>query len=867
MNKEMDSNNNNAIDASTTSKKAVKYEQQHTTETTLLLAASNSMEEEEKHDDQRIVANDSDDDNNNKYASKTRFALRTCIGICLALFGAAVWAWKSGLFYRPLLLPPPPLANVTTSSSFDSSLSNKQQQQQQQNNGSSTKTTKTLFPSDFVWGVATSSYQIEGAIDEDGRGPTIWDAFCDEPKVHGSSSSSKSHILDHSSGAIACDHYHRMESDVELLHQLHIPAYRFSIAWSRILPTGTLDGGINQAGIDFYNRLINTLLAKNITPWVTLYHWDLPLSLEERYGGWLDHRTVEAFAQYARLVFTLYTDRVTNWITINEAWTVAVNGYSTGVHAPGRTRHPETEPYRVAHHLLLAHAHAVKIFKTEFDHRNNNYDKSERGGKIGMANCGDFRYPRDPNRWNDQMAAERAMLFQFGWFVDPIYFCDYPAAMRERLGDRLPHFSAAERELLQGSVDFLGLNYYSSFLASKPAHEADWGGYWADIFVNFSDDPAWDHNDMGWNIVPQGLYEMLRWVSKRYSRPIIYITENGSAESEPDLEAAKADAKRVEFFHDHLAASGTAIQQGVDLRGFFAWSLMDNFEWQFGYQRRFGICRVDFETLERTPKNSAAFYSETIQLHGSNLARWNSSTIAAAITPQTATVRPVTGQLQDDHHRLLMATSDSLANRLRHRYLLASTDSAGIRSLRELPEIVLIGYGSSCENVRRGVQSGVNVVIWSFLDIVASDDHHALKSEAISRSRRDGEENEIASGKVQTNLDLKAIRKLIEDLDNSGYGHVVHLVSFGGWNGPHLDARLSAVEWYSTFRREVGDIFHGIDWDLEGNDNLDNPRNFFTLDCLEKIGAISQMAKAGTCAFKIRISSSYVMSNALLQHP
>ncbi|GKY91453.1 hypothetical protein MPSEU_000117600 [Mayamaea pseudoterrestris] len=648
------------------------------------------------------------------------------------------------------------------------------------------------FPRDFLWGVATSSYQIEGAVDEDGRGNTIWDDFCKEPGA----------ILDDSSGEIACDHYHRYKEDVQLMKSLNIQSYRFSIAWSRILPNGD-DKDVNQAGIDFYNNLIDELLANDIEPWVTLYHWDLPSSLEERYKGWLGDELPDKFANYARIVFEHFGDRVKHWITINEAWSSAIGGYASGLHAPGHQS--PTEPYIVAHHLLLAHAKAVHVYRTEF-----NVTTTQGGAILGMATSGDYRYPLDPDSESDRLAAERAMLFQLGWMTDPVYFGDYPKVMRERLGTRLPEFTEDERKLLIGSVDFVGLNYYSSFLASEPKEITPWLGYWTDIHVHFLDDESWDQNHMGWNgecickfrrtwklthnlhmfaVAPDGLRSMLLWIKERYDDPVIYITENGSAERETSLQAALVDEQRRQFYEDHLMACSQAIHAGVNLKGFFAWSLMDNFEWQFGYRRRFGLCYVDFATVERTPKSSALWYNDTIVQNGRNIY---------------------------DHDQSRQLAQKACAN-------------------RQLPEKVLIGYGSDLEAVRKAVHHGVNVVTWAFIDFVrvgdVTDDARRkmlLKTEGIG---------------MNTNLDIAGIRCLRTELCKHGYGRVKHLVSVGGWNGAHLDESVSAAEWYNAFKLIVGDVFDGIDWDLEGHDRMHSPTNYFTANCLHKMGAISRMAK------------------------
>lgn len=486
------------------------------------------------------------------------------------------------------------------------------------------------FPSDFVWGAATSAFQIEGGREE--RGATIWDTFA----------SDELNILDGSNGDVACDHYDKMQQDVDLMKSLGLQAYRFSIAWTRILPTGRPVSGkhhdvneVNQKGIDFYNRLIDALLEAGITPYVTLFHWDLPQTLEDEYGGWLDRRIINDFQNYAEVCFHHFGDRVLHWITLNESWTVAVNGYNNHVHAPGHYKHPGTETYLAAHHLLLAHAKTVQLYRRKYrnvydddDDDSNRFDDDDAtakkpAGMIGMSNCADFRYPLDKTNMADREAAERAMVFQLAWFADPIYFGDYPAEMKQRLGHRLPRFTRDERRMLKGSSDFFGLNHYSSLLAAEPAEQTPtYEGYWADMHVDFSAKDKWKRNDMGWSIVPHGCRELLKWIANRYDNPILIMTENGSAEPEPNLETALHDEGRRSYFESYLRASAEAMEtDSVDMRGYFAWSLMDNFEWQFGYQRRFGICRVDFETQERTPKSSALWYAQTIAANGHNIRR------------------------------------------------------------------------------------------------------------------------------------------------------------------------------------------------------------------------------------------------------
>lgn len=454
------------------------------------------------------------------------------------------------------------------------------------------------FPDDFVWGAATSAFQIEGGVADGGRGPSIWDEWCYENEDN----------CNGDTGDVADDHYHLWREDVQLMKQLGLKAYRFSISWSRILPDGT-DGNVNEEGVQFYSNLIDALLEAGIEPFLTLYHWDLPLALDNRYGGWLDRRIIDDFANYARVCFQAFGDRVRHWITINEAWTVAIHGYAEASNAPGRAS--LTEPYLVAHHVLLAHARAVKVFREE--------GFAAGGGIIGIANSGDFRFPVDEEKEEDRRAATRAMEFQLGWVSDPIWLGKYPDSMRELLGDRLPQFTPEEVEELVGSADFIGLNHYSSMMASEPTAPPTYDGYWADMRVDLSDRQSWKKTNMGWNIAPDGAREIVKWVDARYSHPLIYITENGVSTYEPTLDYSVNDKDRRDFLKDYIRGFGEATEAGVNLGGYFAWSLMDNFEWQYGYSQRFGMVHVNYTTLERTPKLSAKWYRNTIECNGGNI--------------------------------------------------------------------------------------------------------------------------------------------------------------------------------------------------------------------------------------------------------
>ncbi len=450
------------------------------------------------------------------------------------------------------------------------------------------------FPDNFLWGAATAAYQIEGAWATDGRGPSIWDAFSHTP--------GKTHEGD--TGDVACDHYHRIEEDVALMRKLGLKCYRFSISWSRIMPQGR--GEVNEKGIAFYNKLINTLVANDIEPWVTLFHWDLPLALQMEMDGLLNPEIAHEFANYGRLCFERFGDRVKNWITLNEPWCSAFLGHGNGYFAPGRVS--DTEPYIAAHNLLRAHAYIVDIYRREF--------QPAQEGQIGITNNCDWREPLTDSA-EDKAAAQRALEFFLGWFADPVYFGDYPASMRERVGERLPEFSEKDAALLKGSSDFFGLNHYTTMMAAQPSEEISGmgdikgnGGLSADQQVALSDDPSWEKTDMGWNIVPWGCRKLLEWIDERYDHPPIYITENGCAmPGEDDKNVALNDLKRRDFLKSYLEACHEAIDNGVDLRGYMTWSLLDNFEWALGYSRRFGLHWVDYKTGERAAKISAKWYA------------------------------------------------------------------------------------------------------------------------------------------------------------------------------------------------------------------------------------------------------------------
>ncbi|GKT83979.1 putative beta-glucosidase [Colletotrichum tofieldiae] len=460
------------------------------------------------------------------------------------------------------------------------------------------------LPSDFEWGFATAAYQIEGGVNEDGRGPTIWDTFTHlEPsRTNGAN------------GDVACDHYHRYEEDLDLLTKYGAKSYRFSIAWSRIIPVGGRDDPVNEAGIAFYNKLIDGLLARGIEPWVTLYHWDLPQGLQDRYGGWLSvEESQKDFERYARVCYERFGDRVKNWITLNEPWVVSIHGFSKGCDAPGRSSTNKdctegdstTEPWIVGHSLILSHARAARLYNKEF--------KPSQGGCIGVSISGDYFIPWDLQDPKDHEAADRRMDFWQGWFAHPMFLAkDYPEVMRQQLGDHLPTFTEDEFELLrEAELDFYGMNYYTSQFARHRTSAASDTDYWGNadgLTENKAGESIGELSGMYWlRSVPQGFRKHLVRIYNKYGKPI-YVTENWCpcpGEEKMSKEESVKDEFRQKYFTDHLDAIVEAIQDGAKISGYFAWSLMDNLEWTEGYGPRFGVTFTDYDTLERTPKESA----------------------------------------------------------------------------------------------------------------------------------------------------------------------------------------------------------------------------------------------------------------------
>jgi len=435
------------------------------------------------------------------------------------------------------------------------------------------------FPAGFVWGAATAAYQIEGAVHEDGRGESIWDRFSHTPGK----------TFEGHTGDVACDHYHRWPTDVALLRALGLSAYRFSVAWPRILPLGA--GPPNARGLDFYERLVDTLLAAGVAPWVTLYHWDLPQALENA-GGWPARSTAERFVAYADVVSRRLGDRVRRWISLNEPWCSAFLGYHGGVHAPGRTS--ASDALQAAHTLLLAHGAAVPVIR-----------RNSPGAQVGITLNLSPAHPADV-READRAAARRFDGYLNRWFLDPLYGRGYPDDMLALYGLAAPRVDAGDLATIAAATDFLGVNYYTPAIVRDEPDEP---------FLQLGHvlRPDGEYTDMGWLVYPDGLYEILARVHREYPVGTLYVTENGAAyPDEPPHDGRVHDPQRGAYYAAHLAALQRATVDGVPVRGYFAWSLTDNFEWAEGYSKRFGLAYVDYATQERTIKDSGSFLRRVV---------------------------------------------------------------------------------------------------------------------------------------------------------------------------------------------------------------------------------------------------------------
>ncbi|MBU1105068.1 MAG: beta-glucosidase [Candidatus Riflebacteria bacterium] len=454
------------------------------------------------------------------------------------------------------------------------------------------------FPEGFIWGAATASCQIEGAAQADGKGPSIWDSFCKKPGV----------IADASTPEHAGDHYNLFRDDVALMKQIGIQAYRFSISWPRVLPDGT--GRVNEAGISFYENLVDSLLCHNIQPWVTLFHWDYPQALYDR-GGWLNEQSSDWFESYVRLIVDRLSDRVTHWITLNEPQVYIEYGHKTGIHAPGLNL-AFTDILKICHNSLLAHGKAVKTIR----------EHAKKTPIIGVAPVGIIGVPLQENPEN--IDAARSTTFGIKpdscwnniWFGDPMVLGHYPEDGLRLYGDLMPDFPASDLELIKQPLDFYGTNIYTADLIKAEKHDS-WALPNPPQVVN---PPAgMPRSAMDWPVVPESLYWGTRFLYERYKLPVV-ITENGMASHDwPCLDGQVHDSYRIDYTTRYLNQIRRACREGIACPGYFHWSLLDNFEWAFGYSRRFGLIYIDYQTQKRILKDSALWYADVIKSNGAGL--------------------------------------------------------------------------------------------------------------------------------------------------------------------------------------------------------------------------------------------------------
>ncbi|PRQ54454.1 putative glycosidase [Rosa chinensis] len=477
---------------------------------------------------------------------------------------------------------------------------------------------RSSFPTGFLFGAGSAAYQSEGAAFLDGRGPSIWDTFV---RKH------PEKIWDHSTGDVADDFYHRYKEDIKLMKKIGLDSFRFSISWPRLLPKGKLSGGVNQLGVKFYNNLINELVSNGIKPLVTLLHYDPPQALDDLYGGFLSPNIINDYGDYVNLCFKTFGDRVKHWVTMNEPNGFAINAYDGGTFAPGRCSNYEgnctsgnsaTEPYIVAHHLLLAHSAAVKIYKDKY--------QASQKGQIGITIVTHWWKPKFPEQLASRKATLRSLDFMFGWFADPIFHGDYPKVMRSLVGNRLPKFTEAESKQIKGSLDFLGFNYYTTYYTvDEPASSNSVNHSWSvDRQIAAS---TTDRNgaligaatDLDWLFVyPKGIREVLVYIKEKYNNPDIYITENGYAygyNASMPIQEARKDNLRIRYHHDHLWYLLKAIKDGVKVKGYYAWSFWDDFEWDAGYTVGFGLTLVDVKDNLRRYLKYSAYWFKMFLLH------------------------------------------------------------------------------------------------------------------------------------------------------------------------------------------------------------------------------------------------------------
>jgi beta-glucosidase len=447
------------------------------------------------------------------------------------------------------------------------------------------------FPDDFLWGAATSAYQIEGSPTADGAGRSIWHRFSHTPE----------NTYLNQTGDVACDHYRRYKEDVAIMGELGLNAYRFSIAWGRIYPDGF--GRINKRGIDFYSRLVDELLKKGIKPNATLYHWDLPEALDDR-GGWLNRDIANWFGDYATTMFDALGDRIEMWSTLNEPWVVTDGGYLFGGMAPGHSNLFEAPI--AAHNLLRAHGTAVERFRST---------KGAAKGKIGIVVNLEPKYPASQSA-EDLDAVRRSDAYMNRQFLDPVFFGKYPAELREIFGEAWPDRPDEDMRLIKQPIDFIGVNYYTRKVERYDSER---------VPLRVKAVPQADAmiTEMHWEVYPEALTRILLWVKERYGNLPVYITENGAAFYDPPhaIDGRVEDPLRIEYYRQHLRAAHDAVAKGVNLRGYFTWSLLDNYEWAAGYSRRFGLVHVDYSNQGRTIKSSGRYYASVIASKGEILSK------------------------------------------------------------------------------------------------------------------------------------------------------------------------------------------------------------------------------------------------------
>lgn len=472
------------------------------------------------------------------------------------------------------------------------------------------------FPPGFIFGTASAAYQYEGAAFQDGKGLSIWDTFTHKfPEK----------IADRSNGDVAVDQYHRYKEDVKIMKDMGLDSYRFSISWPRILPKGKLSGRVNKAGIEYYNNLINELVANGLKPLVTLFHWDTPQALDSEYGSFLSARIVKDFEDYVDVCFREFGDRVKHWITLNEPNIFTSGGYASGSAAPNRCSawqnlnctggDSSTEPYVVGHNLIKSHAAAVRLYKAKY--------QATQKGIIGITVASQWFLPYS-NSTQDRAAAQRSLDFMYGWYMDPVVFGDYPSSMRSIVGKRLPKFTKEESAFIKGSFDFIGLNYYTAFYAENlPKSNISHPSYLTDSLATSRSDrdgvligpqagSTWLH------VYPKGIRKLLLYTKRKYNDPVIYITENGISEVNNEgnltLKQQLNDTMRIDYYRSHLSFLRLAIAEGVKVKGYFAWSFLDDFEWSSGYTVRFGTIYIDYKNgLKRIPKLSARWFKNFLE--------------------------------------------------------------------------------------------------------------------------------------------------------------------------------------------------------------------------------------------------------------